>query len=254
MPKGVYVGRGRHYRGGVATGHFGLVAYVPMKLPLDELTEAARIPRFLEGRHAGQPYRLPIDVKPIPHAVKHASIAPGRATVGTSTRHGLLSGAIATATGYVVLLSGHVARAVGTRIYIRALDGSVMEIGAVASVRDDATMDAAIVRDVAAAELIGLLLDPVAVRSVSENLDTEAVSVAASNGVCAAHVDDVGHPVTFDTGTMSRLIALLPRVTDGGDSGAPVTDAGGALIGFIVGADNDRSYAISAMEVLNAML
>jgi len=256
LPPSIHVGRGRHYTRGLATEHFGLVAYVPAKQPLHLVPERDRIRGFIAGRHAGAPYRIAVDVKQIPFARKHASIRPSNcAVVGTTVRHGSLSGVVAIGGEYAALLSGHVAAISGAEIVAREANGSLVELGVADPVRDDATMDAAVVRGIPAAAVPLLTLDPTALRPVSEIHTDLAVFVVRSDRTTRkTFVDDIDMPVAFPGGAMSDLLGLSPCVTGDGDSGAAILDDAGNVLAFVVGGSDTHTYAIPATEVLSAML
>jgi hypothetical protein len=256
VPDGVHVGRGRHYRAGLPTAEFGLVAYVPAKLAADQLRADQRVGEVMAGRRGGRPYRLRVDVKPIPAAHKHAAIRPGNhSTVGTSSAHGMLSGVVQVGDQYAALLSGHVAGAPGTQIFARAIHGPRITLGVAGVVRDDATMDAAVVIGVDPNEVGWLSLAAAELRDVSDIHAAIAVTVACSDGVVRkTFVDDVGTPAGFAHGSMTGLLGLRPCVTVEGDSGAAVRDGAGKIVGFVVGGSASSTFALPARKVLRAML
>ena len=253
---GVHVGRGRHYRAGSATDEFGLVAYVPAKRSAALVHPDERVCTVLEGRHGGRPYRLRVDVKPIPLARKHASVRPGnQATVGTSAAHGSLSCVVQVGGQYTALLSGHVAGASGAQIFARAINGPMIALGVARPVRDDATMDAAVVAGVDPNEVGWLSLAPAELRDVSDIHAAIAVTVACADGVVRkTFVEDVGTPAGFAHGAMTGLLGLRPCVTVDGDSGAVVRDGAGKIVGFVVGGSASNTFAIPARKVLREML
>jgi hypothetical protein len=256
VPAHVQLGRGRHYQRGLPTGQFGLVAYVQTKKPREQLPDHEVIRTFVEGRHARRPYRLKVDVKQVPSARKHAAIRPGhRATIGTQIAHGSLSGAVALGGAYAVLLSGHVAGSAGVPIVAHAINGSRIELGVADPVRDDDTMDAAVVRGIPDVEIPLLTLDPTGLRSVAEIHAPIALFVACSDGVSRkAFIDDIRTPVNFAQGAMTGLLGLSPCVTEHGDSGAPITDGAGEVVAFVVGGSDTHTYGIPAREVFREML
>jgi hypothetical protein len=251
---GVHVGLGRHYRDGQALDEFGLVAHVVEKR--DVPGEHAIRPITVE--HDGATYTLRCDVKQIERAHKQAQLRPGnQAVVGSGVEHGTLSGIVQRPGGPVALISGHVAKtASGGAIRAREAGGSMIDLGSVIKLRDDATMDAAVVGTVPKSEVAVLTLGPADVRAPSTIFKGIAVKVLATEhgGARGSFVDDVSVPATFAGATMTGLIALAPRVTDGGDSGAAVLDDQGRVLGFVVGASASRTFIISAKEVLGAML
>jgi hypothetical protein len=177
--------------------------------------------------------------------------------VGTAVEHGALSGVVSGPGGAVALISGHVARtARGAAIQAREANGTIVELGAVIRLRDDATMDAAVVAGVPASEIGLLTLGPADVRDPATIFTGVAVTVLATEGGGPRHafVDGMNVPADFAGATMTGLIALAPRVTSRGDSGAAVLDDHGRVLGFVVGASATRTFAISAKEVLGEML
>lgn len=251
----VHAGLGRHYRGQHPQDEFGLVVHVHRKGEVPP--KHAMKPITVE--HDGVTYTLRCDVKQIERAEKQATLRPGnRAVVGTDVEHGALSGVVNGSGGPVALISGHVARtAGGGKIRAREAGGEVIELGTVIRLRDDATMDAAVVGSVPPGEVGVLTLGPADVRDPATIFTGVAVTVLAAEGggTRASFVDGLNVPATFSGGvTMTGLIALAPRVTEKGDSGAAVLDDDGRVIGFVVGASATRTFAIPAMEVLGEML
>jgi hypothetical protein len=256
LPPHIQVGRGRHYRGGLPTDHFGLIAYVPTKKRPEWLSDHDVVRPFIEGRHERHRYQLRVDVKQVPFARKHAELRPGnRAAIRTNAAHGTLSGAVALGNTHAAVLSGHVAGSVGATIFARGANGTLIELGVAGPVRDDETMDAAVVHNIPDTEVPLLTLNPTAVRSVSEIHAPIALFVACSDGVARkAFVDDVSTPVRFAHGAMTGLLGLSPGVTHEGDSGAPIADAAGRVVAFVVGGSDTHTYGIPAMEVVREML
>jgi hypothetical protein len=250
----VHVGLGRHYRAGRPQDEFGLVAHVHDKRDVP----ARHAIKPITVEHQGVTFTLRCDVKQIEHAQKQAALRPGnRAVVGSDVEHGTLSGVVSQPGGPVALISGHVARtASGGTIRVREAGGVVIELGTVMKLRDDATMDAAVVGAVPAAEVGVLTLGPADVRDPATIFTGVAVTVLATEGGGAkgSFVDGLNVPATFGGVTMTGLIALAPRVTEKGDSGAAVLDDRGHVVGFVVGASATRTFAIPAKEVLGAML
>jgi hypothetical protein len=250
----VHVGLGRHYRGDHPGDEFGLVAHVHRK---GEVSPAHAV-KPITVTHDGARYTLRCDVKQIERAEKQATLRPGnRAVVGTDVEHGTLSGVVSQPAGAVALISGHVARtAGGGTIKAREAGGAVIELGAVIKLRDDATMDAAVIGAVPPAEVGVLTIGPADVRDPATIFKGIAVTVLATEGghSRSSFIDDLDVPATFAGVTMTGLIALAPRVTDKGDSGAAVLDDAGGVIGFVVGASDKRTFVISAKEVLREML
>ena len=252
---GVHVGLGRHYRGGQPQDEFGLVVHVPEKrgVPAKHAIKPVTV------EHEGVTYTLRCDVKQIERAEKQAQLRPGnQAVVGSSSEHGTLSGIVHAPGGPVALISGHVAStANGGPIRAREAGGAVIDLGTVIKLRDDATMDAAVVGSVPAGEVAVLTLGLADVRDPATVFKGIAVRVLATEhgGAKPSFVDDLQVPATFTGGvTMTGLIALAPRVTDRGDSGAAVLDDQGRVLGFVVGASATRTFAIPAREVLGEML
>jgi len=252
---GVHVGLGRHYRGEHPQDEFGLVAHVHRKgeVPPNHTVKPITV------EHEGVKYTLRCDVKQIERAEKQATLRPGnRAVVGSDVEHGTLSGVVSRADGPVALISGHVARiASGWTIRAREAGGMVIELGTVIKLRDDATMDAAVVGSVPPGEVGVLTLGPADVRDPATIFTGVAVTVLATegSGTKGSFVDGLNVPATFSSGvTMTGLISLAPRVTEKGDSGAAVLDDSGRVVGFVVGASATRTFAIPAKEVLGEML
>lgn len=256
VPPEVYVGRGRHYKRGMPTGEFGLVAYVAVKRPIEQLPVEQRIPRVVHGGHDGRRYRLRVDVKPIPHAHKQASVRPGNhATVRTNTMRGVLSGIVEVSGQYAALLSGHVAQVPGAEVLASSINGSEIVLGVAGEVRDDATMDAAVVNSVNPDEVGLLSLSPAELRDVSTIHASIEVAVACADGVVRnTYIEDIDTPVSFADGSMIGLIGLRPCVTVDGDSGAVVRDRDGKIVGFVVGGSAANTFIISGGKVLHEML
>jgi hypothetical protein len=249
------VGLGRHYRGRSPQDEFGLVVHVAEKR---DVPAAERI-QPVSLLHDGVRHTLRVDVKQIERAEKQADIRPGnRAVVSSTSVRGTLGAIAMRATGPVALISGHVARtSVGGKIRAREAGGAEIDLGAVMKLRDDATMDAATVGPVPLGQVGSLTLDPAEIRDPGSIFRGIAVSVlvAGHSGAQDAFVDDINAPAMFSDGNaMTGLIALAPRVTDPGDSGAAVVDGQGQLLGFVVGASATRTFVLAATEVLDEML
>jgi hypothetical protein len=251
----VHVGIGRHYRRGLPQDEFGLVVHVHHKrdVPEDEAVQPLQVKR------GAVTYTFRPDVKQIERAEKQTTVRPGnQAVVGSDVNHGTLSAIVPRASGPVALMSGHVARTspAGT-IRARTVGGMIVELGQTMAIRDDATMDAAVIGPVPPSEVAVLALGPAKIRDPASVVEGIKVSVLVTehDGPSTAFVDDVDVPATFVGGTtMTGLIALRPRVTEHGDSGAAVLDDDGRVLGFVVGASAARTFVIPAKGVLDEML
>jgi hypothetical protein len=70
-------------------------------------------------------------------------------------------------------------------------------------------------------------------------------------------IEDVGASAAFGLGanqvSMRGLCAVHPAITSPGDSGSPVLDDNGVLIGFVVGSSGDRTFLVPARRAINAL-
>jgi hypothetical protein len=231
-----HVSWGLEYRDGVSTARRAIIAWVESKKPRSLLGDDAFPASFL---YKGRSYL--IDVRQIAHGRKQASTVSPRVCPGQSVRVdgeggiGTL-GALFGPGGGNAVISGHVAGRPGALITATPSNGATFKLGKVAHYRNDKEVDSAIVAldDPSASAALGMA------STANRDLGADDVGVRVRallrSGRQSAVVSAVGAPADFGSdGMMTGMVQLDPRVTDGGDSGAPVVDLTGAVVGYVVG-------------------
>lgn len=247
-------------RGGVNHGDPGVVVLVRKKLPSAHLKRGKRIPNQIAIRVRDRPISVPVDVQAVPRGHKHVGIRPGDLALAVGTAEtGTLSAVFDGPNGVAALVSGHVGRT-GDAFRVRLGSGVTIALGTVARSRNDVTIDAARIDAVNANNLSLMSRLPTSIRELGDG-DLNIVltlHLAQGGGDATASVDGTEMPASFDNsdGTrspMTGLIKLSNTVTTFGDSGAPVLDYRGRLVGFVIGSAGGHTYVIPAKRVFDAM-
>lgn len=214
----------------------------------------------------GRELVAPTDVRVIARGHKHAG------AVRTGFHCGVAVGA---ATGTLsclwpdgadtdprILISGHVGKRRGNAVRATTVAGSDVDVGAVLSIVQNDSVDAALVGPVDV-DLVDQLAATSAshVRTLQPNETGVALTIklARAASVASASVDSVSEPAIFvdpltGAGTsMTGLIRLDQAVTMHGDSGAPAHDDNGNLVGFVEGVASGRTYLVPVGRVLDEM-
>jgi hypothetical protein len=252
---------------GRGTGEFAVVVLVEQKLPPEMLKKRGAFPRFLSVRWGGRQHRIRVDVQPTGRGIRlhaspqtapgnHAGVVIGDLTDGVS---GTLSAIVTTDDGERhAVMSGHVAGPNGGRAWARLLDGTEMALGTVTKVIASSQVDAAWASPIDDPDNV-LASDPAPVRDPNEADVNTAVRVYVRTEVTPrkAYVAGVGvtAPIYTDGSNTSLMQGLtaIDGVSEHGDSGSPVLDWNGNLIGFVLGAMGNQTYLIPARRALDAL-
>jgi hypothetical protein len=102
---------------------------------------------------------------------------------------------------------------------------------------------------------LALAGEPADVRDTDSNdvNTTVTVEVAWDPSGRAEQVTDVDATGYFPEGSLSGLSALASQVTTDGDSGAPVRDYAGSVIGFVVGVSGGKTMFMPGRRAINAL-
>jgi hypothetical protein len=240
-----------------------VVVYVKRKIRREALPPGAVLPEFLELTVRGRRYRIKIDIQAAgAPGLLHTTVSPGNqaeVSVTGSPLFGTLGGLLQLPGGLHAILSGHVARQQGVSVTATALDGTVVDLGTVRDLVLDPRGDGALAGPVAATGADLLVSLPAEVRDPDESDVGFQVFVQVLRDFepHASWIEDVGltSDMTFPGGTVTleNLVAIAPQVTVPGDSGAPVLDHQRQLLGFVVGARNNKTYFVTARRVLDVL-
>lgn len=240
--------------GGGVVSDAAAVVVVKQKRALDSVPTSQRIPRSLDFKHRGGRGRVGIDVQPAgPPGRFHADL---RSSVGARVvvgrRLGTLGGFVPSGGSWSAVLSGHVARAQGSAVVARDAGGTAHSLGRV--LRLQAADDAALAGPVPA-EALSLATDDVYVRDPGYgDVGTHVwVEVSWDPSGRRSELSGVGVTADFDVGSFQGLVTLASAVTHDGDSGAPVRDYQGTIVGFVVGAVSGQTALMPARRVLDAI-
>jgi len=242
-----------------------VVIYVTSKRSTDIVPKPNRFPRELRVRHQNRTYVVPIDLQAIAGVgvgQSASQVRPGanrRLWIDnvTTVHNGTLGALVRDGQQRIrAVLSGHVALTTGRQVFVESRPNTTVDLGSVEQLVRDSNSDIAWTAPIA--------VDPnVPTRPVSNVRDLTladrrtavTVLVARDFRGLTSFVDDidVSGPIRFADGVvnMTGMVALSPQVTEPGDSGAPVIDANGALVGFVVGTLGTKTVLISARRALD---
>jgi hypothetical protein len=166
---------------------------------------------------------------------------------------GTLSALLRSPTGLTAYISGHVAGKKGVDVHALTRDGVQVYLGKVSDCRDDDWKDCASIEGVDETHATELAIAKVKIRTVNpNNIGLRVyVGVAGHQYPVATKLHGVDCEINVDKRNFMRgLLELASKVTDEGDSGAPVFDADRNLIGLVVGASSDHTYVLPAKRGL----
>jgi hypothetical protein len=242
-----------------------VVVYCASKTPRSALQRRQRFPSSIRVKVKGRIHVVPVDVQAVgwsgvPQAVASAQPAANRrvwldSVAGEPT--GTLGALVQDSTGATrAVLSGHVAQQNGRAVFVETTPGRGIGIGKVDAVVRDADSDVAWTTGISNASDV-LTRAAASVRDPTNADLRTAVTVLVARDFRGrtSFLDglDVQAPISFSDGVaeMRGLAALSPQVTGPGDSGAPVVDHNGDLIGFVVGAIGNRTLIVPARSACN---
>jgi hypothetical protein len=162
--------------------------------------------------------------------------------------------------GLCAILSWHVVGAKGVKVRGRFAQLPLLDLGTVERLLTPPAGDAALTRPVDPQARNVLVSQARQVRDPSEQDLTFVVHVKVQRefapkqsaiegvGVTGHFVHD-GAEIAID-----GLTTLQPAVTVPGDSGAPVVDGSGNLVGFVVGEWNSRTFLMPARRAIDALV
>jgi hypothetical protein len=248
----VGVSWGVKYTGGLPREADSLVVWVRQKKPPREVRS------FIEGPFqtnvGGRRLSVSLDVQEVPRGEKQWSppVRPAyRTAVQVGARVGTLSAVFDTGDIY---FSGHVAGVEGLPVIVRLPGGRSVSAGRVRACRDDGEVDGARAGPLPVEDIARATRAPVGVRTLGSSEHDIGVRVVCVDGERTTWIDALDAPADFGTGgRMRSLIRLAGKVTSPGDSGAAVLDHAGRLLGFVVGASNEKTMVIPARRVFDAM-
>jgi hypothetical protein len=241
---------GVKYRGGLPGERCALIAWVEHKDR--RLAASRRLPERFEVELAGRRLSFPVDVEEVPRCRHHlggTARAGDRVRVVVGNRTGTLSALLENGQA---LISGHVACDAGVPVTAQLVGRDPLVLGRVAQVRRDATVDGARI-DGVPPEQAGLAGPPRPLAELDASQHDVAVTALLIDGDRTTAVNALGAPAYFEEEDvlMTGLIRLASQVTEKGDSGAPVVDQAGRLIGFVLGASNGFTMVIPAGRVID---
>lgn len=249
----VGVSWGVKYSGGLPRESDALIVWVRDKRPPRDVRSPIKGP--LQVRVGGKDIRVALDVQEVPRAEKQwgSNIRPGdRAQVQVEDRIGTLSAVLETGE---VLFSGHVAQEEGSPVVAIVPGRGRVQLGPVDLCLDNTSVDGAVAGPMEAGDISFATRNSTEVRVLNQGEHNIGVKVLCIDGERETSIDALDVPAEFSgSPTMSDMIRLAGKVTDDGDSGAPVTDSFGNLIGFVVGASKNKTIVIPAERVLRALL
>lgn len=242
----------------------GVVVHCTTKWPLKSLPRRRRLPSTIQVQVDGRQYKVPVDVRavaPVALAQSISAVAPAASrsvwmNQATGNPTGSLGAVVRDGQGLTrAVLSGHVAVSKGQPLFVGSTVSNAAPIGTVDRVVRDRDSDIAWTTPLASSARIPTL-PPAGVRDLAKADVRVQVTVIVSRdfrGVTAfVEGVDVSKDVRFADGSVVNMTGLvaLSRVTEGGDSGAPVIDFNGRLVGFVV-AGSDFTFVIPAGRALN---
>lgn len=244
----------------------GVVIVVDRKLPADELKGSERILRRLDVALPGETRRVRIDVQAAgePGELHLGQMAfPGNrgvVTVGVGDSRGTLGAVLETTSGALqAVLSGHVAIAEHQQVRATSATGAEIALGTVRKVVLSELGDVAWAGPVEPKAKDLLVSPAAAVRDPTSNDLTFEVAVHTARDFKPQRswIHDIRATGHFRLHGRDYVIPNLttadPQVTQRGDSGAPVLDFQGDLIGFVVGAWRGKTYFMPARRAIDAL-
>jgi hypothetical protein len=242
-----------------------VVIHCAYKAPTSALRKRQRFPSSVRVKVRGRTHIVPVDVQGVgwsglPQAIASAQPAANRrvwmdAVAGEPV--GTLGALVRDSTGATrAVLSGHVALKKGRGVFVETTPNQGVAIGKVDAVVRDADSDVAWTTAIANASDV-LTRAPASIRNPTNADLRTAVTVLVSTDFRGrtSFLDDLGvqAPISFSDGVieMRGLAALSPQVTVPGDSGAPVLDHNGTLIGLVVGAIGNKTLIVPARSACN---
>lgn len=246
---------GLRRRGGGLSEEAGIVVVVERKSPRADLPHDQHMPSRLRFRFRGRPAQVCVDVQPQVGVgrLHSGEIRPGdrgRVVIGGAT--GTLGGFVTDGGQIHAIVAGHVADHTGLAASAYGGSGPDYDLGRV--------LDVVLSDDVASCgpvppAALALADDPAQLRDTDSNdvNTTVTVEVAWDPSGREAQVTDVDATGYFAEGPLSGLTALASQVTTDGDSGAPVRDYAGNVIGFVVGVSGGKTMLMPARRAINAL-
>jgi hypothetical protein len=223
----------------------------------------AFIPKMFEVQTPSGRHEVATDVRVRAKGTKQADDArPGfHCGVNAGAKLGTLS--CITSVGGVphAIISGHVAVTPGVVVSATSVSGTVVALGSALKVKNDQSLDAALVGPVPAAGIGEVADTPTGLRDLQDTDTHLSIRIAVNRtpGSVYASVEVASEPATFvdpNTGAthaMDGVIRLDQAITVHGDSGAPAMDLTGQLVGFVEGVAGGRTYLIPARRVIDGI-
>jgi hypothetical protein len=258
----------RHYQGH-ATSEPAVVVYVKRKLSPREVMPEDQLPHDVEVSTGSKKYRVRIDVQGagLPGTLHAVPVAmPGE-------RAGLLIGddnAVDGSLGALIdipgsglhaVLAGHVAEQEGRRVRGQFLDQPPISLGSVVKMTRPPDGDAALAGPVVDDSAQNLLVSPSRSFRDPESSDltfTVFVHTLRDFDPKPSSIDGIGVTGFFLSGgqtiAIDGLVSLFPQVTNPGDSGGPALDGSGAIVGFVVGGWNGKTYLMPARRAIDELV
>jgi hypothetical protein len=252
-------------RRGRRTSEAGVVVHVRRKMKLASLRARRQriVPSQVSLRHRGRRFRVRVDVQRIKALAELQIAFVQPADHGVIRRNGVpigaLGGIVAGPGGRFAITAGHVAGLVtpGTAADCVDDEAGTFPLGGVRRNRFSDGIDIAAIGPVPAVPPAAVLNNALVRNPTSADTHHRVRLILPGLPTpIESHIDDVnrlrGFKTPVGTITMKGLTAIA-RVTDPGDSGAPALDDGGALIGFVVGADSLHTFLLPARRALDAI-
>ena len=224
-----------------------------------------QLPRSIRVKVKGRSHVVPVDVQAVGWSGTAQAIASAQPAANrrlwmdqvVGEQNGTLGALVQDSTGATrAVLSGHVALKKGKKVFVESTPNHAIELGTVDSLVRDGDSDVAWTTPISNASDV-LTRAPAPIRDPgAADLRTEVtVLVARDFRGRTAFLDDLGVRalISFSDRVVSMrgLAALSPQVTVAGDSGAPVVDHNGNLVGFVVGAIGNKTLIVPARSALN---
>jgi len=241
----VYIQWGTNLIKGHDKGQLALVFYVRQKKK--KVAPGEMIPSIFKTKIDNKVHQFPTDVQAIMKAEEHDGILFPTAAMPTQVKsekeYGTLSAVFAAKDQSLgqALVSGHITAKEQERIEF--LDGQTWrKLGLVKHRTVTRELDVAIVDGVASEDIKKLSRPYQQVRRLQPyelGIAVELYPLSKSGLKVNANIENTSTPVYFSRSDrwMDGVIRLYGRITEAGDSGAPVYDTKNNIIGFVLGAD-----------------